>query len=469
MILLALLLPSMLGYFVLSLMLRNDRDAGLFERMCLAYPLGAGMLTMQMFILGLLRVPLTMRYTLPPLALEIVLLCASVVWKKIPLAPPLRFGLWDELASRDLSRTKKTAMVLLALWAGIKLLSIFFETGFRPIYGWDAWANWSVGAKLFYSMKSLLLDGPAQDFFARGAVLRITSYPLHNPLMQVWLSMWTGGFDEVLAKFWSPVYLLALAGYLYVIAARELNRLAALGLLVMFLSSPLLSYHSVEVYSDMPLSVYLFLASACFLYTMRGKWVYLPLVALFSAEALFTKDESLFFVAPLLLSAAVWIWRSYEMRSQKWRHLASLFAPLLLVAPWYAFKFSHALGLGAEFIKLELVFHPEIIGSVIMKVFSLQNFNLFFALLPILVVLGGKPSNEILHLFVVVVCYEMFFIMLYMFTSFYNYHFTLGTVFYRNLLTFYPVAVLLTVLLIAKQLPLFRDKVIPKPARVRKK
>ncbi len=469
MIILALLIPAMLGFLVIALLLRNDHDAGLLERVCLAYPLGAGMLTMQIFIVGLLRAPLTLTYILPPIALEIALLSVWILWKNVPLAPPLRFGLWDDLMSRSFPGTGKIATIILALWAGIKLFSIFIETGLRPIFAWDAWANWSVGAKLFYATKSLLLDVPRQDFFTQGAVLRITSYPLHNPLMQAWLSMWTGGFDEVLVKFWSPVYLLAMASYFYVIATRELNRLVALALLVMFLSSPLLSYHSVEVYSDMPLSVYLFLTSVSFLYVMRGKGVYLPLVALFSAEALFTKDESLFFVAPLIISTAVWIWRSPEERYRKWRALASLLAPLLLAVPWYAFKFSHTLGLGAEFIKLELVFHPEIMESVIAQVFSLQNFNLFFALLPFLIILGWNPGKEFLHLFIVVACYESFFVMLYMFTSFYNYHFSSGTVFNRNLLTFYPVVVFLTVLLMKKRLPLFRNAVIPKPARARKK
>ncbi|HUL00134.1 MAG TPA: hypothetical protein VLX29_04685 [Nitrospirota bacterium] len=466
MIILALLLPALLGFLLISLLLCNDRNAGLLERICLAFPLGAGMLTMQMFILGLLRIPLTLGYTLTPLALEIVLLSIWVLWKKVPLARPSR---WDSGTGWNLSGTRKITMVILASWAGIKLLSIFIETGLRPIFAWDAWANWSAGAKLFYSMKSLLLDGPAQDFFTQGAVLRITSYPLHNPLMQVWLSMWTGGFDEVLSKFWSPVYLLALAGSLYVIAAKELNRLTALGLLVMFLSSPLLSYHSVEVYSDMPLSVYLFLASASFLYVMRGRRSYLPLIALFSAEALFTKDESLFFVAPLLISAAVWVLRSPQERPRKWRTLTYMFAPLLLIAPWYAFKFYHALGLGAEFIKVELVFHPEIIGSVTAQILFLPNFNLFFTLFPILFVLGGKPNNEFFHLFVIVACYALFFIMLYMFTSFYNAHFTNDDVFCRNLLTYYPVVVLLTVLQLKKQLPLFWTARIPKPASARKK
>jgi len=40
-----------------ALILRNDRTTGLFERLCMSFPLGMSFVTMQMFVLGLFRVP----------------------------------------------------------------------------------------------------------------------------------------------------------------------------------------------------------------------------------------------------------------------------------------------------------------------------------------------------------------------------------------------------------------------------
>ncbi len=446
MIAIALLLPTLLGFLVLSLLLKGEQGMGLLERISWAFPLGSGLLTIQMFILGLLRIPLTLGYTVLPLAIEIILFSFWVTKEKVLLFPPLRFELSRELMSPQTSFLRKSVVVLLIAWVGVKLLSVFLETWLNPIFAWDAWANWSTGAKLFYYSKSLLLDAPPQDFFARGAVLRITSYPLHNPLMQVWMSLWAGSFDEVLVKFWSPVYLLSLAISFYLAASREIPRLAALGILLLFLSSPLLSLHAIEVYSDLPLGVCLFLASLSFLNAMRGKPVFLILLALFSAEAIFTKDEALFFVAPLILSALVFVWRAADTASHRRKQVVSSIAPLVLVAPWYVFKLSHHLGLGADTIHLQFAFHPEIIGPAVIQVLSLANFNLFFVFLPILVIASGRPTREFLHLCTPVVCYALFFLMLYLFTTDYYDHFNRGTVFSRNLLTYYPAIALLAVL-----------------------
>jgi hypothetical protein len=444
----ALSLPALLGFLVLAVLLRNEHDTGLVERLCFSYPLGTGLLTVQMFVLGLLRVQLTLVNTSLPIFVEIVLLSAWIVIQKITVVPKLSFGLRDVFLSPEVSRGKKIAVVLLILWAGVKLFSVFVETGLRPIYAWDAWANWSVGAKLFYATKSLLLDSPPQDFFARGAVLRITAYPLHNPMMQTWISLWNGGFDEVLVKFWNPVYLLCLAGCFYLTARRELNNLTALVLLVVFLSSPLLSYHAIEAYSDLALSVYLFLATISFLYAMRGREAFWILTGAFSAQALFTKDEALFFVVPLCISAFFYIWRDSTDAMRKQYAMMKLAVPLILAAPWYIFKFSHALGLGADVIKLEFTFHPEIILSAIQQLYSLGSFNVIIVFFPLLLLLSGKPSQEFLHVFLAAASYAVFFAAVYICTTFYYFNFSVGTVFFRNILTYYPVIGLLTILLL---------------------
>jgi 4-amino-4-deoxy-L-arabinose transferase-like glycosyltransferase len=449
MIAIALLLPTVLGFLVLALILHNKSETGLLERLCLAYPLGAGILTMHMFVLGLARVPLTLLTTSLPMVLEIVALVFWLAKNRITFAPRPAFGLREEIVDPGTPIWKKTALLVLSFWLGAKVLSIFIETGLRPIFAWDAWANWSVGAKLFYYTKGLMLDAPQQDFFTRGAVLRITAYPLHNPLMQTWLSLWAGGFDEVLVKFWNPAYLLSLVIYLYCIASRELNRMTALGLSVIFLSSPLLSYHAIEAYSDLALSVYFLLAATSFLFAMRGEKAFWILAGLFSAEALFTKDEAMFFILPLLMSAALFIWRN-PATAEKRQALLRLAIPLLLVAPWFIFKYSHTLGLGAEHIKLEFTFHPEVVWLAVLQVCSLENFNIILVLFPILLVVNGKPSDEFLHIFLAVLCYAAFFVAVYMVTTFYYGHFSSGTVFFRNILTFYPVVLLLTVLQIKK-------------------
>jgi len=444
----ALLIPTIYGLVLVALILRNDRTTGLFERLCMSFPLGMSFVTMQMFVLGLFRVPLTLMPITALLATEAVGLSLLLRKKDIPLAPRPKFPLYAELTGRGTGR--KVILSVLVLWVLLKVGSIFFETSLRPIYAWDTWANWSVGAKLFYYSKSLYLDVPAGDYFGRGAVSRFLSYPVHNPLMQVWISLWAGGFDEVLVKFTSPMYLACAAGFLAAAIGREAGRIAALALVAIFLGSPLLSYHAVEGYSDFPLSVYLMLALASFSRALRGERDYWLLTGLFSAQALFTKDEAFFIIAPLAVSAMWHIMRTVTARRDRRKTILLLGLPLLFVAPWYVFKFTHGFGFGADSAKLEFTFHPEILVQAFMNVLSLDNFAVVPVLFPALLVAAGKPDRTFLHLLAPLACYILFFHLLYAFTPYYYHYFSNGTVFYRNILTYYASLIFLTAFLVRR-------------------
>lgn len=456
-VIISLLIPTVFGLVLLAFILRNDRTTGLLERLCISFPLGMSFVTMQLFVLGFFRVPLTLAPITALLAAEAVGL-SLLLWKKhIPLAPRPAFPLYTELTGRGTGTGKKIILSLLLLWVLLKVGSVFLETSLRPIYAWDSWANWSVGAKLFYYSKSLYLDVPAADFFGRGAVSRFLSYPVHNPLMQVWISLWAGGFDEVQVKFTTPMYLACAAGFLAVAIGRETGRLAAFALVAVFLGSPLLSYHATEVYSDFPLSVYLMLAVASFSRTLRGERNHWPLMGLLSAQALFIKDEAFFFIAPLMVSAAWYVMRTVADRRERLRTVLLLGLPLLFIAPWYLFKFSHGFWFGADNAKLEFTFHPEIIVTAVKNVLSLDNFNTVPVLFPFLLIAAGKPDRAFLHLLAPLVCYVLFFHLLYVFTAYYYHYFSHGTVFFRNILTFYASLVLLTAFLIRR----IRERLAP--------
>jgi 4-amino-4-deoxy-L-arabinose transferase-like glycosyltransferase len=322
------------------------------------------------------------------------------------------------------------------------------ETYLRPIYAWDAWANWSAGAKAFYYAQGLLLDAGPDAFFGRGAAGRILSYPLHNPLMQVWMGQWLGTFDEVFVKFWSPVYLLSMAVYLYCVARRETNGLFAFMMLVLFLSSPLMSYHSIEVYSDLILGAYLFFAVTSFFHAMRNRQTYWLLVGFFSADALFVKNEATAFIAPLYLSIFAYLWFTRKQLSLP-KIIYSILLPLLLVLPWFIFKSTHNLSLYPEQFTINLAYHPGVLDKVIEEFLSLQNFNIIFVSLPVLMIIDGRPTREFLHLLFPVLFYMVFFVGLYALTL-YNEYLMQGTIFFRNALTYYPLACLLVVLLLRK-------------------
>jgi hypothetical protein len=451
MVLFAFLLPILLGLFLIAWLLRNEHETSFLERLSLSYPLGMGLLTMQMFFLGLLRVPLTLGYSSFPILLEILALFLIIRINKTAILPAPSGGLFREITSSKNSGIKKTALIILSLWAGAKVLSLFFEAGLRPIFAWDAWANWSAGAKLFFYTKGLMLDAAPQDFFARGAVLRIQSYPLHSPLLQVWFALWTGHFDEVVVKLWAPAYLLCTALYLYSFAVREINRTIALIMLVLFLSSNLMSYHAVEAYSDFPLGSCLMFALASFLMAIRRGPSYWIVVGLFCAQSLFIKEEAVFYVLLLLLSAIVYIRGNTGKDSGRTTNIVLLLAPLVLILPWFLFKYSHGFVMGAEKVRPSPGIHPEMISQIISLFTSLDNFNVVFIFFPALLLIAGKPTREFRHLLFAVAGYMLFFFALYSLTSYATY-IQQGTIFFRNVLTYYPSVCLLTIMAIQRTL-----------------
>jgi len=476
----AIFLPTLLGFLIITIILRNDKETFFGERIGLSFPLGAGILTLQIFLLGLMRIPLTLFNSLMPVFFELMLL-SFWIWKnKIVLIPSISdpgLSLFLEIKSPRNHGLKKCLFALLIIWIIAKLVSVFILTGLRPIFAWDAWANWSAGAKIFFYSKSLLLDAPALEFFGGNAVDRILYYPLHNTLLQLWMSLWMGKFDDVFVKFFSPVYCLSMIICLYYIAIREIGKLYALALLAIFLSSPLLSYHSIEMYSDQMLGVYLLFASLSFLKAMRQNLSFCILAGAYATIAVFTKNEALFFVLPFLLSAIVYFRHDLNKSRGKYVNLISILAPFLALLPWFLFKVHYGLGFLGQLrwlrwshelyfeyyahspdTSLWSFFQPDMILVYIYKMISLDNFNVIFLFFPLIILAHGKISKELLHLLVPIAGYMLFFLFLYIFTAYYMGQSMCLT---RNILTFYPLFFFLTILLLKKD-----DTVLSYPAPI---
>jgi hypothetical protein len=127
----------------------------------------------------------------------------------------------------------------------------------------------------------------------------------------------------------------------------------------------------------------------------------------------------------------------------------ALCAGLLLAAPWFAFKFTHGLGFGADYVTFEFTFRPEMIEKVFLLLLSFQNFNVFFFFSPLLLIMNWRPPREFLFLFFPVACYAIFFLLVYSLTTFFSGSLMFNTAVFRNTLTYYPSTCLLTFLLIA--------------------
>lgn len=449
-LMLPILIPTVLGYLIISVLLGNDRDVTLTERIALAYPLGIGLITLQMFFLGIVRVPLQIYIITSLVLLEIAFISVWGYRKNIRLFRRDQTTASCHTAS-ERQPYKAFLEFILVIWIWVKLGTVFYETTLRPIYSFDTITNWAVRAKLFYYSHSLLLHADSSDFFGRGVIHSYGNYPPLNPLAQMWMALWIGNFDEMLVKLWTPFYLVCAAIYLYKIALKETNRLTALVLVIMLVSSPFVAFHSAETMSDLPLAVYILFALHALLNVIRGRMSYLPLVGLFAVLAMFIKGEGTFIALPIFISTACVLWQG--VRDGKYSLKAIIIPallPYLLIVPWLIFKVVYDLGNGADEIYLTLVFRPMMALDYIKLIFGLQNFNVVFIFIFIALIINGKPDKEILLLSFPIVVYAAFFVSLYVFMAYYSDLDRFSAAVFRNILTYYPASFLILILLIRR-------------------
>jgi len=226
-----------------------------------------------------------------------------------------------------------------------------------------------------------------------------------------------------------------------------------------------MSYHATELNSDIMLGTCLFFASACFLKAIRGNAAYWILTGIFSAEALFIKEQAFLFILPLILSAIIYLSRDIKRGPRKF-HILSLLIPFLAIIPWYIFVYYYGLGFDAlqdygysvmtsifgedpNRINKYLTFHPEILTGYFYWLATLNNFNVIIFFTPLLLIAHGKLTKESLLLLFPIACYMLSFVFLYMFTMFFSW-FLWGVIFFRNTLSFYPTICLLIALLLKK-------------------
>lgn len=183
-------------------------------------------------------------------------------------------------------------MIALTTYLISKLALLLLHSSLRPIWAWDSWAIWSATAKAFYYTDSLMLDD--DNFFGSNIVKRALSYPVYNPLLQVWFAQCIGSFDESLVKFFNVILLVNLTALVYIFGKELINSLAGLIACVVLLSSPLMMYHSIEAYADVTLSVYKALSLYSFYKAMQAAVGYIFATGILSAIALFIKEEALF-------------------------------------------------------------------------------------------------------------------------------------------------------------------------------
>lgn len=459
----ALAIPTVAGILLASLFLNGDRGFGFLDRLFFGFGLGLGLLTFETFLVGLVGLPFTLPI-LTSVQAATILLLLYLVGRSGSISDAVRgngiFG--SGQTGSNLKGWKLYLCVILACWISLRIGFVFYESMTRPIYSWDAWGNWSAGAKLFYYERGLVIDPAHENFFGTG-YRAFLGHPLHTPLLQVWMALWLGQFHEVYVKAWSAFYYLSLLGLMLFALRREGSWTFAL-MGVFFLSSaPLLLYHGTGAYSDLPLSYVELAAAVCFWrYLETGNVRLVSLAAVFVSMGVLTKNEGLFYLTAM--TAALVVFLAFERKGDMKRGLLSFLIPMaMLVGPWLLFKAYFGFGFGhsdaASGLTYQSALDLSVIGAMVMELLFRPNFNLIIPLWLAVTVLGRKVvmDTNIKYLYIVIIPVIAMFVFVYMTFQFEKEAVTKATGLHRNTLTYVPLIFFSSCLLIRRLWPSAAD------------
>ena len=446
----AVAIPAVVGFLFVTWWCRAGKGQGPFERLFLGFGIGTGMITFEMFILGLLRVPLT-GAVISSLQIATIALLGYLFY---------RSGMtWHDILGRRAGQPDGTpgkathlnrlVVLLVSAWIVAKVLFVLYEGFFLPEHTSDSWEHWSLGAKFIYYEKSLALDPANEHFFGTG-YLKGQRYPLNVPLMQVWASVCLGEAHEIYMKVWNALLFVSLVGLVFCAVRRKTTSATAL-LAAFFLASvPLLTYHALTAYADLPLCYYALGGLICLWDVVdaprngragdpRGM---LALIGTCAAMCAWTKMEGLFYVAAF--SAALMLY--YLIKRMPLRQSIAYFAPLALItAPWYVFLLF--IGVPVSYGEGKMLeesitrgIHFQVIPMIAEQILFSANFNIIFPALFLLMVLGWRKivASGLTYLYAVVLSIMAMFLVLYLGTETYRWVMNLTAV-NRNILTFIPM------------------------------
>ena len=315
----ALILPLLVGVGgVLCLCRRNPLP--LFLGLAVAWGIGWGILSHFMLIMGIARVPFSLRnVALPLFGLSCVLFVFYSLGKyktfqtaenSFPENARSCDNRREEFSCKRGGRKqagtrpqeiffpvpvrKKGDLTYRFLWVGgmvilcsfiaYKIYFVFWQSLHFPISAWDAFATIAFKAKVFFYDRGLQNISHAP----------LPTYPLHVPLSMTWGALVLGFWDEYLLKGIFPFYFLSFIIIFYYFLRLHVSKWWATVGVVLLLSSNFLLTSTFYTTRDFPLLYYNCGAVFLLLFWQKSQLrEFIYLAAIFSGMATFTKLEAM--------------------------------------------------------------------------------------------------------------------------------------------------------------------------------
>lgn len=449
----SIFLPASVGYLFAACFSLSGGKMNVFERLFLGFGIGTGILTVEMFLLGWLRIPFNLfSVSLLPILLGSVLsylLFRSASprswWKSF--RPINNFK--ERIAIQKRTPGVSLLVLLLFLWIIAKLFFLTYESLLLPVHTWDDMTHWSSGAKFIFHEQGFSLNPSDEYYFAKG-YFKNPWYPLNVTLTQVWVSLCMNEAHEVYLKVWNLIYFAGIIGVLFFSTKNETTLVTASLVSFFVASTPLLSYHALTAYADLPLGYYALGALVCFKKYMDragndhsgGDTGTLVLAGAFAALTIWTKAEGILFAIAFSLALILFF---LQGRIPLRRMIGYLIPVTVVALPWYVFLY----GLSAETSPAQMNIggnimarglHLEVLPVIGKQLVFSANFNLIFPFFALMTAFGYKTilKTELKFLYLPLLSLASMFLYIYICTE--NYRWVMNlTAINRNLLAFLPM------------------------------
>lgn len=285
-LIIAVSLPAVLGYQILNIFfLKPGGSVSHSEKLFLGFGLGFGAITLGMFFLSFLGGTFNGVFLAATGAGTALLFLYNRAKTPTALSPfvPGKLSL---------------PVFLLNAWITFNIAQVVFRTMIVDIDLWDSWAFWAFKAKIFFVHKTI----PFELFSQFKTVWGNWDYPLHVPLMETWVLIWAGSWNDILPRAIFPVFFTGICLMCFFFLRRRTGQIPSLIGTGMVTSIPILQICTIGTIAE-PVFLFYYLSSfflLCHWHETHDTRAFL-LSAILGGLALWSKSEALLYVSGNLL------------------------------------------------------------------------------------------------------------------------------------------------------------------------
>jgi len=277
------MIPLAIGWLVLKRIRPLKENFYFLEEIFLAFGLGFGLITLVMFYFSLLSI--------------------ACIPLNISLASLIPFAILSAVNARKTLQTDSVVLKAKSKYSFWELLLIFmilfnmamvaFRAYFQTIDIWDRWAVWAFKAKVYFVHQRI----PFERFSEFVRVWGNWDYPNHVPLMEAWVALNLGYWNDQLTRLVFPLFFIGISVCVFCLCCRSIPRPWSLMATFCLSSLPLLQDLTIGALTEPVLAFYYLFSLALLLRWMHTEdKVLLILSAVFGGLTAWTKNEGMVYV-----------------------------------------------------------------------------------------------------------------------------------------------------------------------------